>query len=177
MDAVDTLYANTRNNPIEDIESHLPLRVERYELREDACAAGQWRGGIGAIREFTYLDDGGASVEGEGHKFAPVGIRRRPAGLPGRADRPAGGRRATPLALEGPVHAGPRRRRFIVVGPSGGGYGDARQRAPEHVLADVLDGYISAETAARDYAVVIATDGTIDREATARARANPGMLA
>src|SRR6266851_1972360 len=34
MDAVDTLYANTRNNPIEDIESHLPLRVTRYELRE-----------------------------------------------------------------------------------------------------------------------------------------------
>jgi N-methylhydantoinase B len=32
MDAVDTLYANTRNNPIEDIESHLPLRVTRYEL-------------------------------------------------------------------------------------------------------------------------------------------------
>jgi N-methylhydantoinase B len=26
LDAVDTLYANTRNNPIEDIESHLPLR-------------------------------------------------------------------------------------------------------------------------------------------------------
>jgi hypothetical protein len=35
MDAVDTLYANTRNNPVEDIESHIPLRVERYELRED----------------------------------------------------------------------------------------------------------------------------------------------
>jgi hypothetical protein len=30
MDAVDTLYANTRNNPIEDIETHLPLRVLRY---------------------------------------------------------------------------------------------------------------------------------------------------
>ena len=27
MDAVDTLYANTRNNPIEDIESHIPIRV------------------------------------------------------------------------------------------------------------------------------------------------------
>ena len=45
MDAVDTLYANTRNNPIEDIESHLPLRVNRYELREGVVAAGQWRGG------------------------------------------------------------------------------------------------------------------------------------
>ena len=34
MDSVDVLYANTRNNPIEDIESHVPLRIERYELRE-----------------------------------------------------------------------------------------------------------------------------------------------
>ena len=39
MDTVDTLYANTRNNPIEDVESHVPLRVERYELREDALCA------------------------------------------------------------------------------------------------------------------------------------------
>ena len=28
-------FRNTRNNPVEDIESHLPLRVERYELRDD----------------------------------------------------------------------------------------------------------------------------------------------
>jgi len=71
MDAVDTLYANTRNNPIEDIESHLPLRVARYELREGASGAGEWRGGLGSVREFVYLSDGGASVEGEGHEFAP----------------------------------------------------------------------------------------------------------
>src|SRR5271169_4398607 len=74
MDAVDTLYANTRNNPIEDIESHLPLRVNRYELREDAMAAGRWRGGIGTIREFTFLTDAGFSLEGEGHKYNPWGF-------------------------------------------------------------------------------------------------------
>ena len=33
-DCIDNLMANTRNNPIEDIESHVPLRIERYELRE-----------------------------------------------------------------------------------------------------------------------------------------------
>ena len=71
MDAVDTLYANTRNNPIEDIESHLPLRVSRYELRENACGAGEWRGGLGSVREFEYLAPGGASVEADGHVFAP----------------------------------------------------------------------------------------------------------
>src|ERR1700704_1915514 len=74
MDAVDTLYANTRNNPIEDIESHLPLRVTRYELRDDMCGAGQWRGGLGSVRELVYLAPGGASVEGEGHEFAPWGL-------------------------------------------------------------------------------------------------------
>src|SRR5258705_11478820 len=40
MDAVHTLFANTRNNPIDDIESHLPLRVGRYELREGGSGAG-----------------------------------------------------------------------------------------------------------------------------------------
>ncbi|GIT27710.1 MAG: hypothetical protein CM1200mP41_37540 [Gammaproteobacteria bacterium] len=77
MDAVDTLYANTRNNPIEDIESHLPLRVSRYELREDVCGAGEWRGGFGSIREFEYLSDGPAAVEGKGAPFFTVGLSWR----------------------------------------------------------------------------------------------------
>ncbi|MEM9685143.1 MAG: hydantoinase B/oxoprolinase family protein, partial [Pseudomonadota bacterium] len=58
MDAVDTLYANTRNNPIEDIESHVPIRVTRYELRDNAVAPGKWRGGLSMVKEFNYLTDG-----------------------------------------------------------------------------------------------------------------------
>jgi N-methylhydantoinase B len=171
MDAVDTLYANTRNNPIEDIESHLPLRVERYELREDACAAGQWRGGLGAIREFTYLEDGGASVEGEGHKFAPWGFAGGHAGFPAEliVRRADGGDTSLPSKV--PYTRARAGDRFIMVGPSGGGYGDPGLRAPERVLRDVLDGYISVELAARDYGVVITRDLVLDREATARIRA------
>jgi N-methylhydantoinase B len=74
MDAVDTLYANTRKNPVEDIESHIPLRIDGYALREDRMAPGQWRGGIGAVREFTFLDDAGFSLEGDGHACAPWGF-------------------------------------------------------------------------------------------------------
>src|SRR3981189_2277365 len=74
MDAVDTLYANTRNNPIEAIESHLPVRARRYRLREGVSGAGEWRGGLGSVREFAYLSDGGASVEGEGHRYKPWGF-------------------------------------------------------------------------------------------------------
>ena len=47
-------YMQTLNNPIEDIETHIPVRVDRYELREDAMAAGQWRGGIGAIESLRF---------------------------------------------------------------------------------------------------------------------------
>ena len=58
LDAVDTLYANTRNNPIEDIESHYPLRVTRYELNVDTGGAGRWRGGLGTVREIEFLAPG-----------------------------------------------------------------------------------------------------------------------
>ena len=170
MDAVDTLYANTRNNPIEDIESHLPLRVDRYELREDVCGAGQWRGGLGSVREFVYLDDGGASVEGEGHKFAPWGFQ-------GGADGGAAGLRLDRVDGKGgelpskvphtPVQAGDR---FVCVGPAGGGYGDPLLRDPEQVLADVTDGLISIARAAEDYGVVIKDDLSIDDAATAERR-------
>ena len=41
LDSVDCLIANTRNNPIEELEWRFPMRTERYELRDDPCAAGQ----------------------------------------------------------------------------------------------------------------------------------------
>ena len=170
MDAVDTLYANTRNNPIEDIESHLPLRVDRYELREDVCGAGQWRGGLGSVREFVYLNDGGASVEGEGHKFPPWGFRGGSdggaAGL--RLDRANGQGGELPSKVpHTPVQVGDR---FVCVGPAGGGYGDPRLRDPEMVLADVTDGLITVARAADDYGVVITDDLRIDEAATAQRR-------
>jgi N-methylhydantoinase B len=171
MDAVDTLYANTRNNPIEDIESHLPLRVTRYELREDACGAGQWRGGFGSVREFVYLSDGGASVEGEGHRYQPWGfaggLDGHPAAL--RLERANG--QVTPLPSKVPHTQVKSGDRFVCIGPAGGGYGQPFARDPQRVLDDVLDGLISIDTARRDFGVVIRADGTVDVGATARARA------
>ena len=103
MDSVDVLYANTRNNPIEDIESHVPLRIDRYELRENAAAPGRWRGGVGSIREVTFLADGAISVESEGHKIPAEGIvrRQRRHALPACLDQ--GRRRDRTIALEAAV--------------------------------------------------------------------------
>jgi len=170
MDAVDTLYANTRNNPIEDIESHLPLRVSRYELREDVCGAGEWRGGFGSIREFEYLSDGAAAVEGEGHHFSPWGFR-------GGND---GGVASLNLArVDGEIQKMPSKvphttlnagDRFVCVGPAGGGYGDPFQRDPTRVLMDVKDGLVSRQSAERDYGVAITKELILDDSATAALR-------
>ncbi|HTZ36768.1 MAG TPA: hydantoinase B/oxoprolinase family protein [Stellaceae bacterium] len=170
MDAVDTLYANTRNNPIEDIETHLPLRVTRYELREDASGAGEWRGGLGSIREFQYLNDGGASVEADGHESRPWafdgGGDGRPAEL--RFHRQDGKVEALPSKVPHMrVRAG---ERFVCVGPAGGGYGDPLNRDPARVLDDVADGLVSVATARDDYGVVLDLSGAVDEAATAALR-------
>jgi N-methylhydantoinase B len=166
MDAVDTLYANTRNNPIEDIETHLPLRVSRYELREDVVGAGRWRGGLGSVREFEYLADGGASVEGEGHGFAPWGFDGGASGRQAelRLRAPSGETRELPSKV--PHMRIAKGDRFMCLGPAGGGYGDPKSRDPHAVAEDVRDGLISPRTAEQAFAVVLRDDGSVDPEAT-----------
>lgn len=134
MDAVDTLFANTRNNPIEDIESHLPIRVDRYELRTDATASGRNRGGIGTVREFTFLTDGAFSVEGDGHKYKPWGYDGGEDGYTAslKLINKAGGE--TDLVSKVPYHKIKAGDHLISRGPSGGGYGNPFDRDPAAVL-------------------------------------------
>jgi N-methylhydantoinase B len=140
MDAVDTLYANTRNNPIEDIESHYPLRVRRYELVSSGAGRGQWRGGLGSIRDFEFLADGGFSLEGDGSSVPPPGLFGGADGTPGSVVMNPG----TPTEQELPskipyrkVAAGEVLR---LVGPCGGGYGDPAERDQRASRRDAEDG-------------------------------------
>ena len=171
MDAVDILFTNTRNNPIEDVESHFPLRIHRYELREEGCAAGRWRGGIGPIRETELLDDAGFSIEGEGQRFPPWGHAGGGEGRPSRITlvRADGSEQALPSKLAHMKAAAGDR--VIVTSGCGGGYGDPLLRPPEQVLADVADGHISAEEARRDYGVVVTDALALDGAATRAERA------
>jgi N-methylhydantoinase B len=170
MDTVDTLYANTRNNPIEDIESHLPLRVNRYELRENLVAAGEWRGGIGSVREFTYLTDGGFSVEGDGHKFKPWGFGGGADGSPSALIQITSGGEKTELPSKVPYRKAKAGDHLVAYGPSGGGYGDPIARSPESVLDNVIDGLLSADLAREHYGVIIVGD-QVDLNSTRAMRA------
>lgn len=143
LDAVDVLYANTKNNPIEDIEAHYPLRVERYELREGTAGEGQWRGGFGPLRDTRMLTEGFISVEGDGFRHAPWGLR-------GGANGATGGvmilnpgdeeGRLLPSKIDNmPVRSGTVIRDLC---PSGGGYGPPTLRAPAARQQDQESGLV-----------------------------------
>ncbi|MFM7692744.1 MAG: hydantoinase B/oxoprolinase family protein [Actinomycetota bacterium] len=140
MDAVDTLYANTRNNPIEDIESHYPLRVTQYELREGSGGAGTWRGGLGSIREIEFLEETGFSLEGEGSVWRPPGLFGGEDGTPGRILLNPGTDREEELPSKFPYRKARAGDRVRMLGPSGGGYGPAAERDPAAAEADRAEG-------------------------------------
>jgi N-methylhydantoinase B len=166
MDSVDTLYANTRNNPIEDIESHVPLRVTRYEFRDDETAPGTWRGGTNAIKEVEFLSDGNISVEGDGHSHSAWGFQGGKDGATSKLllEKLNGEKVELPSMLTTiNLLAG---EKIQSIGGMGGGYGDPLQRDAETVLGDVLDELITREQAREHYGVVITEQKAIDADAT-----------
>ena len=58
--------------------------------------------------------------------------------------------------------------------PGGGGFGNPFRRDPDKVAADVQAGLVTLEGARRSYGVAIASDGTVDRSATAALRGSHG---
>jgi N-methylhydantoinase B len=60
---------------------------------------------------------------------------------------------------------------IISISSGGGGYGPPHERALEHVLHDVLDGWVSVARAREVYGVMIDENGALDEEATRARRA------
>ena len=175
MDSVDNLIANTRNNPIEELEWRFPMRTERYELRDEPAAAGKWRGGIGIVRVNTFLTDTIVTCEGERHESDPPwGIFGGHEGLngslvrnPGQASEESWYSKVTGSRLK----AGDS---LQITVPSGGGYGDPLDREPSLVRNDVLDEFTTRDLAERDYGVVLVGEGfglSVDLAATIALRA------
>src|SRR5579884_69891 len=172
VDAVDVLYANTRNNPIEDIEAHYPLRVTRYELRTDRSGAGRWRGGMGSIRDMQFQERAHMSLEGDGHRHPPRGAFGGYDGTPG--DVVLIKRDGTELHLPSKFQSRWAEAGDVIrtVSPCAAGYGDPLERDPQQVLDDVLDEFISLESARTLYGVVIDGESkTVDHAATRELRA------
>ncbi|WP_282158060.1 hydantoinase B/oxoprolinase family protein [Shimia thalassica] len=134
--------------PIEATEHAGPVIIWRKELRPDSGGAGKTRGGLG-----QYMEVGAQ----EGHEFDIQAMFDR-VDHPARGRRGGGAGASTTIARDdGAAMRGkgkqfvPHGRKVVMAFPGGAGYGDPSERAKEQVIRDLARGYISAETAARDY--------------------------
>ena len=154
------------NNPIEVTETGAAVTILRYGLRPDSGGPGKWRGGTGM--ELTFRAKRlGSQVLGRGmdrFRFQPWGLLGGKPGSQAKTILNMGREDERDLGKIDVVDLGPNDT-ITVLTPGGGGYGNPFERDVEAVLWDVRRGLVTAETARRDYGVVI-TGGVVDRSAT-----------
>jgi N-methylhydantoinase B len=71
---IHTGMTNTKNTPIEALETHYPFRVLRNELRRGSGGPGRYPGGEGIEREIEFLVAATVSLMGERRVVAPWGL-------------------------------------------------------------------------------------------------------
>ena len=134
--------------PIEATEHAGPVIIWRKELRPDSGGAGKTRGGLG-----QYMEVGAQ----EGHEFDIQAMFDR-GQYPARGRRGGSSGAPTTIAqddgsamnVKGKQFV-PHGRKVVMAFPGGAGYGDPAERSKDLVRRDLVRGYISAETAAKNY--------------------------
>jgi N-methylhydantoinase B len=154
---INNVNGGFKDYPVEVFEVKHPALIRGYGFRPDTGGPGRFRGGCGLYRTIEVETDAylyawfdrsvtpGFGLFGGGDAVGPdVAIN------PGREDeRHLLKVNAHPLSSGSVVH--------MQTG-GGGGFGDPRERDPERVRRDVVDGFVSLEAARRDYGVVVDPD-------------------
>ena len=146
--------SNTMNTPVEILEMAFPVRIEAYEVNPDSGGAGRYRGGCGAKRVWRMLD--GADATGalcmERMTSPPFGLRGGCAGAAAvvTLTTPDG---VTRLLPSKGAFAAPAGSVIDMITPGSGGFGLVAERDPVAIGRDLIDGYVSASAATRDYGV------------------------
>jgi N-methylhydantoinase B len=154
INCVASGISNTMNTPVEVLELAFPVRVECYEVNPDSGGAGHYRGGCGARRVWRMLNDADATgaLCIERMTSPPFGLRGGSAGAPAvvTLTTPDGVTRSLPSKGAFSAPAGSV---IEMLTPGSGGFGPTTERDRAAIGHDLLDGYVSALAATRDYGV------------------------
>jgi N-methylhydantoinase B len=173
MSGTNVNQSNAKIASVEIIESEFPTRLKRFELIPDSGGAGEYRGGLGIVREYENLAEARFSIRSAKHVIPANGLA---CGAPGRTGDirinpgTAGEKQLPTRYADYPLKAGDV---FRLETPGGGGWGAAERRDPAAVLADIEEGYVTPGMAAERYRVIVrrVSDGwEIDQAATAARR-------
>ncbi|MFP6774611.1 MAG: hydantoinase B/oxoprolinase family protein [Alphaproteobacteria bacterium] len=160
-----------KNTPVEINEAEVPIRILRYGLLPDSGGPGLHRGGLATVLEFR-AEAPNTKVTARNRdrtRFTSWGVRGGRAGTPSIFLLNPGQAGEVNLGNTDILTIGPGDEMLVASGGAGG-WGNPFERRPDAVLLDVQRGFVSQASAKRDYGVVI-TNGAIDPDATAEARA------
>jgi N-methylhydantoinase B len=161
-DAETTRHSNCRNTPVEVFEHRYPLLTLDHGLVQDSGGPGRQRGGLATYRTLRVTaDEITFSALFDRCKIAPHGLAGGKDGMGAeivvRRAGEQGFRRfdevfgvASPTKFTNVVLRRGDELRYRTAG--GGGYGPPGERDRDLVASDVLEGYVSAEAAEREYA-------------------------
>jgi N-methylhydantoinase B len=142
------------NTPVEVLEMAFPVRVVCYAVNPDSGGAGRYRGGCGAKRVWRMLE--GADATGalcmERMTSPPFGLRGGSAGAAAVVTLTTPGGITRSLPSKG-AFAAPAGSTIDMLTPGSGGFGSVTKRNSSAIGLDLLDGYVSASAATRDYGV------------------------
>jgi len=172
--SVSVCQGDVRNAPIETIELKTPVIVEKRALRENSGGPGKYRGGLGMMTQVRGLVEGRWSTSNSGRrKLPPWGLWN---GKPGAASQNLLRLPGEEFKVADPVREmAPAGTSVAVCTAGGGGWGDPFERDPERVRFDVVEGFVSLESARDDYGVAIdPVRMTVDAAATKALRSKKG---
>jgi len=142
--------SNSRAPCIELTEAKLPVRYQRWEFEPDSFGIGRYRGAPAWNHDWELLQDGALISTIDRTKDPSRGVQGGAGGMPNRFVLRDGDGHAREMgrATDAPLAKG------AVVEircGGGGGYGEARDRDPQSVLADLADGLMTEPFARKHF--------------------------
>ena len=121
-DAVHHHMTNTRITDPEIMEHRYPVRLERFEIRQDSGGKGQFNGGNGVVREIRFLEKVQLSLLTQRRKSGPYGMEEGGEGKPGKQKVVKANGETTVLESVSSTSIDPGDR-LIIETPGGGAWG------------------------------------------------------
>ncbi len=166
VEGVTNPSQNMSNLPVETLEVRYPMMMDEYSLRPDSCGAGEYRGGLGLVRQYRLLaEEAVLQIRADRHDHPPYGLfGGKPAAPCVNILDPEGERIVLPAKITRTIG------RNVIVRheqAGGGGYGNPLLRSLDLIRDDLSNGKITPAYATAHHGVAFAADGqTIDVAAT-----------